>query len=335
MSKDITSKKHTQSKFLTLMIVPYSSKKMHSIKIPHWFFHLAFGIVLTIASVAMFFYLRTAYFQTLASDKDLDLKRSIEMNVRLQDEKSKAAQSYIEQSKEQRQTYQEKLEYYDQKAKELEDKLKELDNAKEELYDLIGRDSQGGVPMAMNLGYQYALGGAEETSLDMAFEILEMQVAEVSLSYDELTSALHTMKEQERERERKKAEAAALLFGWPVRGIITSEVGSRGNPFGVGSEYHTGIDISVPIGTSVKASFGGVVKFAGVMNGYGNIVIISHSSGLESYYGHNSKLLVSAGQRIEKGDEIALSGNTGRSTGPHVHFEVRLNGQIVNPRKYM
>jgi len=113
------------------------------------------------------------------------------------------------------------------------------------------------------------------------------------------------------------------------RGSLTSRFGTRWG------RAHEGIDVGLPIGSSVKASDGGKVTFSGYKNGYGYCVIVDHGGGLSTLYGHNSKLLVKAGQSVFQGQEIAKSGNTGRSTGPHLHFEVRKNGRPVNPLNYV
>jgi murein DD-endopeptidase MepM/ murein hydrolase activator NlpD len=121
-------------------------------------------------------------------------------------------------------------------------------------------------------------------------------------------------------------------FIWPVRGVISSPFGPRIHPiYGIPS-FHTGIDIAVPEGTPVRAAAGGVVTFSGWQEGFGLLVTIDHGNGYETYYGHLSKLLVSAGQSVSAGDVIALSGNTGLSTGPHLHFEVHYLGTPVDPR---
>ncbi len=98
---------------------------------------------------------------------------------------------------------------------------------------------------------------------------------------------------------------------------------------------HKGIDWAVPTGTAVRASCGGTVVSAGWSGGYGNCITIRHPDGKQTRYGHLSKILVSAGQKVDQGQKIALSGNTGRSTGPHVHFEILVNGTQVNPLKYL
>jgi murein DD-endopeptidase MepM/ murein hydrolase activator NlpD len=98
---------------------------------------------------------------------------------------------------------------------------------------------------------------------------------------------------------------------------------------------HTGVDIGAAYGSNVLASNGGKVILSQYWSGYGNAVIIDHGSGITTLYGHNSKLLVSEGQIVKKGDKIAISGSTGISTGPHVHFEVRRNGAPVDPIGYV
>lgn len=122
-------------------------------------------------------------------------------------------------------------------------------------------------------------------------------------------------------------------FIWPVYGRVTSSFGYR-SIFGTYS-YHSGLDIAVPYGTSVKAADGGTVTFSGYKGSYGNLVIIDHGNGKQTYYGHNSTLSVSAGDKVYQGQVIAGAGSTGRSTGSHCHFEVKINGTSVNPRAYL
>ena len=122
--------------------------------------------------------------------------------------------------------------------------------------------------------------------------------------------------------------------GWESR--VTSEFGYRSDPFTGQSSGHTGIDIAVPAGTPVRAALPGVVTTATYnAGGYGYYVMIDHGNGMVTLYAHNSKLLVKVGDAVEAGDMVSLSGSTGRSTGPHLHFEVRVKGQCVNPRSYL
>lgn len=126
-------------------------------------------------------------------------------------------------------------------------------------------------------------------------------------------------------------------IGWPSPGYykITSPYGYRNHPILKKKKLHTGIDIAVPSGTSVVAANSGKVIYAGYNGGYGNTVIIDHGGKISTLYAHNSKLLVKVGDQVEKGKAISKSGSTGLSTGPHLHFEVRENGQHVDPMKYL
>ena len=133
-------------------------------------------------------------------------------------------------------------------------------------------------------------------------------------------------------KERPKTMAKGN-FIWPVRGTITSRYGWR-TLFGV-SNFHGGLDIAVRTGTSVKAADGGKVITSAWHSSYGYYIIIDHENGKQTYYAHNSKLLVRVGERVYQGQVIAKSGSTGNTTGPHCHFEVRVNGQRVNPRNYL
>ena len=132
--------------------------------------------------------------------------------------------------------------------------------------------------------------------------------------------------------ERPKT-ASTGTYIWPVYGTVTSKFGYR-SIFGSYS-YHSGIDIACSYGTAIKAADGGKVTYAGWMSGYGYLVIITHDNGTKTYYGHNSSLVVSVGERVYQGQTIAKAGSTGRSTGVHCHFEVRVNGTAVNPYNYL
>ena len=119
------------------------------------------------------------------------------------------------------------------------------------------------------------------------------------------------------------------------RSIVTSEFGGRLDPITGKRDGHTGMDLAVPTGTPVRAALPGTVRVAKYDSSYGYYVTIGHENGLLTLYGHNSRLLVHPGQVVQAGDVISLSGSTGRSTGPHLHFEVRVNGQRTNPRYYL
>lgn len=125
---------------------------------------------------------------------------------------------------------------------------------------------------------------------------------------------------------------ASLPTAMPVGGRITSGVGTRLSPWTGKPEFHSGLDIPNPIGTPARAAGDGVVESTGVVNGNGLTVILSHGQGITTQYSHLSKIHVKKGDRVRRGQQIAETGNTGKSTSPHLHYEVRINGVPVDPR---
>jgi murein DD-endopeptidase MepM/ murein hydrolase activator NlpD len=118
-------------------------------------------------------------------------------------------------------------------------------------------------------------------------------------------------------------------WGWPCRGTVTSPFGYRWG------RLHAGIDVGAPLGAPMYAARGGVVSFAGVMGGYGNIIVIDHGDGMTTRYAHQTELMASVGQTVRVGDQIGTVGSTGNSTGPHAHFEVRINDEPQDPMAYL
>lgn len=173
------------------------------------------------------------------------------------------------------------------------------------------------------------------------------QVAEIedlSATEEANLEALIRERQAEIEAQREAARRAAGIVGpqsapgalsWPVSGTITSPFGYRQNPFGGGMEFHQGLDIAAPMGTTVQAASGGTIISAGWYGGYGNYVLIDHGGGMATGYGHLSQIFVSAGQQVQKGQAIGAVGSTGMSTGPHLHFEVRIQGKPTDPAAYL
>jgi murein DD-endopeptidase MepM/ murein hydrolase activator NlpD len=128
---------------------------------------------------------------------------------------------------------------------------------------------------------------------------------------------------------------AALPSRWPVRGAVNSEYGMRQSPWSQGTEFHSGIDIRSQHGTAVRAPAAGTVTVAGTYQEYGIAVILDHGQDIKSLYGHLSRMNVKPGDRVERGTVVGWSGNTGRSTGAHLHYEILVKGQAVNPRAYL
>jgi len=177
---------------------------------------------------------------------------------------------------------------------------------------------------------------AAEQKRHVAAQVAEME--DLSAAEEAQLEALI----QERERELAAQRRAAGItggvevtgpgsFSWPVTGTITSPFGWRSNPFGGSPEFHQGLDIAAPTGTTVTAAAGGTILMAQWYGGYGNYILIDHGGGYSTGYGHLSAIYVSNGQTVTRGQAIGAVGSTGQSTGPHLHFEVRINGKPVDP----
>ena len=144
-----------------------------------------------------------------------------------------------------------------------------------------------------------------------------------------------SLKDLENKVQLQRAKEMATPSIRPTNGSITSGFGYRRSPFGASREFHTGVDISAPRGTSVYATATGTVVMATYSGGYGNVIFIDHGFGFSTVYAHLSRMNVKVGQQVTKGQVIGLVGSTGRSTAPHLHYEVRINGTAVNPYTYL
>lgn len=176
---------------------------------------------------------------------------------------------------------------------------------------------------------------------------LDNEIAELTERISAVASAVETLSarkveleeearvEEERQRQLELERQRENTFIQPTSGRLTSGFGKRIHPVTGQSSFHTGIDLANSSGTSVMASRNGKVVFAGPQGTYGNFIIVRHSDGMESAYAHLSAILVSVGQSVTQGEQIGRMGTTGRSTGPHLHFEIRNHGTAVNPYSYL
>jgi murein DD-endopeptidase MepM/ murein hydrolase activator NlpD len=161
----------------------------------------------------------------------------------------------------------------------------------------------------------------------------ETKISDVENMTSVLESDLRNIKDV---FDRNQIKLSSTPSGWPVRGYITDGFGTRRNPFdGAGYEPHAGLDIATNYGSAIEATADGRVIFAGAFGGYGNIVVIDHGYGITTRYGHMSQINVRMGQYITRGKVVGAVGSTGRSTGPHCHYEVRLHDRAVNPLSYI
>jgi len=168
----------------------------------------------------------------------------------------------------------------------------------------------------------------------------QLSIQEISSVANNLQVAVKAREESlvelKKELLNKEAKMATTPSIWPTMGDVTSGFGWRTSPTdGSGSDFHPGIDIANDVGTPIVATADGKVIVSGGSSGYGQLIQIDHGNGINTLYGHNSQVLVQNGQMVKKGQVIAYMGSTGYSTGPHVHYEIRVNGTPVNPVNYL
>ena len=180
-----------------------------------------------------------------------------------------------------------------------------------------------------------AQGGPADTAYAEPLSSLDIMKAldELALQIDDRQRQLEVLQQVVSQRELKQAVSPA---GRPIgEGWLSSYYGKRTDPFSGRQEMHKGIDFAGKMGSDILATAAGVVSWAGKRYGYGQLVEIAHGNDLVTRYGHAREILVKVGDRVEPGQKIALMGSSGRSTGPHVHYEVLKNGKQINPTKYV
>ena len=214
------------------------------------------------------------------------------------------------------------------------------------LFDAMNESQANLMSYSVLIGYHQYYAEYEPGEAEIGFVVLGAE-AYMSLTEDVLHERIILLAEElelqmlllenlQSYRQRMEPHLRNFPTLWPITAQISSGFGWRRNPMGgSGSEFHEGIDLRSPTGTPIRAAGGGTVAFQGWQGGYGNVVIINHGNGITTLYAHNSVNLVYVGQRVERGDIIARVGTTGRTTGAHLHYEVRINDVPVNPRPYM
>jgi murein DD-endopeptidase MepM/ murein hydrolase activator NlpD len=187
------------------------------------------------------------------------------------------------------------------------------------------------------------VGGADSLS---SKALMVAAVAHQTPSTDNLTKELDRLSREMNDRsksfqelidqlEAKRSVLASTPTIWPVKGWLTAGFGYRRSPFTGLRQMHEGVDISNTVGTPVIAPANGLVSYAGPLGGFGNVISIDHGHKISTFYAHLHRQRVSQGERVRRGDVIAFVGTTGRATGPHLHYEIQVNGSAVDPSKYV
>ena len=249
----------------------------------------------------------------------------------------------LQEMKEQNALHEQQLEMMREKTASLQEKMDKMDALDQELRQMVkgagtGDSPKGDGGVAGQQKKSPDVSHADYNELLHATSRLETKTNARIISFIMLKTVLSdTAGQQVREMQQlsKQYQASNYPSIWPVNGTITSNFGYRGNPIGGGTGFHEGVDIAVDYGTPVRVTASGKVTMAGWVDGYGNLVEVDHGGGFVTRYGHNSMLLVVVGQEVKTGDIISLAGSTGRSTGPHVHYEVRVNGTPTDPMLFL
>jgi murein DD-endopeptidase MepM/ murein hydrolase activator NlpD len=191
-------------------------------------------------------------------------------------------------------------------------------------------------------GHFTGVGGSDPEVLRPGYSMAQTRkelVRFMHRSLDNLSNDIAVKKQDKAELhaffENQKIRLACTPSIWPTKGWLSSRFGYRSSPFSGEKEFHRGIDLATRLNAEIVAPANGIVTFVGRDHGYGKMLTIKHGYGIVTKYAHLQKALVKMGQRVKRGDKIALVGNTGRSTGPHLHYEVHMNGVSVNPLQYV
>ncbi len=319
--------KNTGNRFYTIMIVPEKTTQIRKILVPAWLVRLgAIAIAVTIVLVGVMI-ANYGYVMSQVGE-----------NNELNTENRRLRQS---------------VQIFKTKMGTLESAMERVKTFSTRLKVITGAEDRGGVAaLQKNLPDAVAnVGGeksvpAEVAAIEAELDPRDPEHVELQNQYNELDIKISSLTAESLTLEQglqdqyehlvdQKAFLAALPTRKPAIGYFTSGFGTRRAPFGGKVKMHEGLDIANHPGTPIRATADGVVTFASTKAGYGQTVILDHGYGLQTWYAHTRKILVKQGQKMRRGDNIALLGNTGRSTGPHCHYEVRVNGIPVDPLSYI
>ncbi|MEE9259236.1 MAG: peptidoglycan DD-metalloendopeptidase family protein [Nitrospinaceae bacterium] len=300
----------------TIVIFPGAIEKPRKIQVPKRFARLAMSAVLAlvVGITGYSFYFSNKYVQLVNDQGELtELRRE-----------SKIQKIQVEK--------------FAQQVKNFETDMSRLERFEKKLRVITAlEDSPKSVEKNWGVGGPYGL-TSHSFSTSLAREARSMaEKLSSDLSHLTKQAKIQTISFQELDEffKNQKSLLSATPSIWPTRGWVTSGFGFRKSPFTGLREKHEGWDIAARSGAPIRSPADGIVVVSGREYGYGNMIEIDHGYGIVSRFGHNSKHLVKAGDRVKRGQLIALVGNTGRSTGPHLHYEVVLNGVPVHPKNYI
>jgi len=308
-------------KRFTLMLIPSDAKGTKQINVPHWL--LKVSMISSLVAASTFGYLIFDYLQLRSMRTSF---RAIEEeNTGLRGE----AQALVENLEEVKQSL--------DRVRDYTTKLTDITQIK--VKKISQRTGIG--PLTPE---EYKI--AKELNSDSPGDYIPAGLSPDTLSFKTAFDRLYDVGKRSNQQaftlqhilsqlSKQRSLLASIPSVSPVNGWVTSGFGTRTSPFTGQRTMHKGIDVASPIGTPIYAPADGVVIFSGKKSGFGNFVMLAHGYGIVSRYGHNAQNMVQPGQRIKRGEQIATVGMSGRSTGPHLHYEILVNGRYSNPRKFI
>lgn len=300
----MSDKKKAKNDSVTLMLIPHNAGKTYSLSLSKRL--LVAGVLFWFATIGV-----ASYVLTRHADYELTKRANIQLtekNAYFVKNLSNANEAF-------------------QRVAKVEEELRAMLKMKSKKA-LLEYTGEGGPTTADQAALMQALNGRPtltrgefDESLGFLNKAARMRLA----SYGELKKYVAT----------QRSLLASRPTLWPVRGWVTSRFGYRVSPFFEGTTFHQGLDVANEEGSSIKAPADGIVIFNGWQGSYGRLIVIDHGYGYSTRFGHLQRSLVNIGQRVKRSQVIGFLGNTGRSTAPHLHYEVRLNGVPLNPNKYL
>ena len=310
---------------VTIVMIPDGAKSTRQFRVPQAFVHGFFGFCLAFTAFMGFFVLDylelrsvRGYYQKMTAENE-GLKGEARILVSNLEE--------VKRSLRRVQDYATKLgEITSLKVKSVGKRTgigplssEEFDRAKSSDSEVVAQSSGSYVPLGVNM---------DKLAFRTVFDRLSSIGESANRNAIELQQLLSTMSQHQN-------ILASIPSVTPVNGWITSGYGRRISPFTGDVSMHKGIDVAAPMGTPILSPADGVVVFSGAKEGFGNFVMVAHGYGVVSSYGHNAQNMVQPGQTISRGEQIATVGMSGRTTGPHLHYEIMVNGRNTNPKQFI
>lgn len=313
------------------MIIPDANKKVIQLNLSKLFLYTMLGITVIISS---YFVTKNIYLESL-NDYYVSYSNGLNDEIAVRDDKIEKLYALRAERENEMAYLKDSL---NTSALYFEEKLGELHDLEGEVNSLLVMINDRGdtalsIPISRSIDQSTLLAINEEkinepTAIDEVKNLVDE---------DEISLMIKNQIDQYKNLIDDVSSQLSFLECYPdyspVNGYITSNFGYRRDPFTGLTDYHKGVDIAAPKGSKIYAAASGVVTYVGYNGNYGNMIVISHGYDYETVYAHNSENLVAVGDQVTKGDLIGYVGSTGRSTGPHVHFEVHFEGTQINPRK--